>query len=150
MTTVRCRSRRSAVWVATTASSRSLSARARIARTLANSSCTAVKRLLDLSLLGTGALRHFVVCKTLMAELCLEVMDGVSRVGQQPLGLLARSGLQPQRLPCGIQLFEARAAVTMNDCHEHVAIAHKMTPLMRPIGRVMRMSRLRYGSRIPI
>ena len=58
------------------------------------------------------------------------VMDGVSRVRQQPLGLLARSGLLPQRLPCGIQLLKPRAAVTLNECHGHVAIAHKMTPLM--------------------
>jgi hypothetical protein len=57
-------------------------------------------------------------------------VDGVARVCQQPVGLLTRSGLLPKRLPGGVQLLKARATVTMNQCHGHVAIAHKMTPLM--------------------
>ena len=65
-----------------------------------------------------------------MAELCLEVVDGVARVRQQPLGFLARSGLLPQGLPGGVQLLKAGAAVTMNDGYGNVAVARKLTPLM--------------------
>ena len=58
-----------------------------------------------------------------MAELCLEFVDGVARVRQQPLGFLARSGLLPKGLPGGVQLLKAGAAVTMNDSDGNIAVA---------------------------
>jgi hypothetical protein len=109
------------------------------------------ERFLDLQLLCIGSLRHFVSCKTLMAELCLKVVDGVARINQQPLGFLARSGLLPQGLPGGVQLLKAGAAVTMNHCDGNVAVARKMTPLMMwPIGRVGRMRRMGHWRRFSI
>jgi hypothetical protein len=113
LTAVVCRSRCSAVCAATNASSRSHLPRAQ--RTFASelllrrSEC-----FLDLQSLCADSLRHLISCKTLMPELCLEVVDGVARVRQPPLNLLARSGLLAQRLPYGVQLLEAGAAVTMN------------------------------------
>ena len=88
------------------------------------------ERFLDLLSRGIGSLRHFVVCQTLMTEFCLEVVDGVARVRQQPLGCLARGGLLPKGLSSGVQLLQAGVAVTMNDGDGNVAVAHKLTPLM--------------------
>jgi hypothetical protein len=85
---------------------------------------------LDLLPLGIGLLRHFVLCKTLMAKFCLKVVDRVARLCQQPLGFLARSGLLPKGLPGGVQLLKAGAAIAMNDSDGNVAVAHKLTSLM--------------------
>jgi hypothetical protein len=75
-------------------------------------------------------LRHFVFCETLMAKLCLKVVDRVARIRQCPLGFFARSGLLPKGLPGGVQLLKAGAAVTMNHSDGNIAVARKMTPLM--------------------
>ena len=107
------------------------------------------ERFLDLHSLCIYSLRHLVSCETLMAELCLEIVDGVTRVHQQPLGLLARRGLLPKGLPGGVQLLKARAAVTMNDSDGNVAIARKLTPLMWPVGRGVRMRQVGYWRRFP-
>jgi hypothetical protein len=85
---------------------------------------------LDLLPLGIGSLRHFVLCKTLMAKFCLKVVGRVARLCQQPLGFLACSGLLPKGLPGGVQLLKAGAAIAMNDSDGNVAVAHKLTPLM--------------------
>ena len=79
-----------------------------------------------------------------MAELRLEIVDDVARVSQQPLGFLARIGLLPQRVPCGVQLLKAGAAVTMNDGDGNIAVARKVTPLMYPIGWGGRICRMGY------
>jgi hypothetical protein len=92
---------------------------------LNNSEC-----FLDLLPLGTGSLRHFVFCKTLMAKFCLKVVDRVARVRQQPLGFLARSGLLPKALPGGVQLLKTGATVTMNDRDGNISVAHKVSTLM--------------------
>ena len=143
LTTV-CRSRCSAVCVATTASSRSLSARARIVRSVSSSSCTAVSASSICSRSELNSLRHLVSCKTLMTELCLEFVNGVARVRQQSLGFLARSGLLTNGLPGGVQLLKAGAAVTMNDGDGNIAVARKVTPLMYPIGWGRRIRRWGY------
>ena len=88
---------------------------------------------LELQSLYIDSLPHLVSCKTLMAELCLEVVDGVARVRQQPLGLLARSGLLPKGFSCCVQLLKTGPAITMNHSDGDVAIARKMTPLVWPI-----------------
>jgi hypothetical protein len=91
------------------------------------------ERFLDLQSLCIDSLRHLVSCKTLMAELCLKVADGVVRVRQQPLGFLARGGLLLKGLPGSVQLLKAGAAVTMNHSDGYVAVARKLTSLMLPI-----------------
>ena len=108
------------------------------------------ERFLDLQSFCIDSLRHLVSCETLMAELCLEIVDGVTRVHQQPLGLLARRGLLPKGLPGGVQLLKARAAVTMNDSDGNVAVARKLTPLMWSVGRGVRMRQVGCWRRFPV
>ena len=62
---------------------------------------------LDLPFLGVDAARHFVFRKMFVAELCLKIVDGIARVRQCPLGLLARSRLLPKGLAGGFQLLQA-------------------------------------------
>ena len=145
---VRC----SAVCVATAASSRSLSARARTARsvTLAPPALAVSASSISRDSLCIDSLRHLVYsCETLIAELCLEIVDGVTRVHQLP-SASARRGLLPKGLPGGVQLLKARAAVTMNDSDGNVAIARKLTPLMWPVGRGVRMRQVGYSRRFPV
>jgi hypothetical protein len=103
------------------------------------------ERFLDLRSLCIDSLRHLVSCKALMAELCLEVVDGIAGIRQQSLGFLAGGGLLSEGLPGGVQLLEAAAAVTVNDSDGNIAVARKVTSLVWPIRCVGRMRHLGHG-----
>ena len=104
-----------------------------------------IERFLELQSLCIDSLHNLVSCKTLMAELCLKIMDGIARVRQCSLGLLARSGLLSKGLSRCVQLLEAAAAVTVNDSDGNIAVARKVTSLVWPIRCVGRMRHLGHG-----
>ena len=59
--------------------------------------------LLDLPLRGRDALNRLISGEALVTQLCLEIVDRVSRFGQQSFRFVACGGLRLQGLPGGVQ-----------------------------------------------
>ena len=86
--------------------------------------------LFDVAHRGPDALDRLISGEALVTQLCLEIMDRVTRFCQHPFGFLAGRRLRLQGLPGGCQLIDAGAVVgTVMNLDRHVTVADELAPL---------------------